>query len=86
MIKSWFTPDQRTTHTYTHHTTHTPHTNTPHTHIHTHTTPHTHTHHTHHTHTHTHTHLTRNYICGHIYQDCAITTHYYTVFYHFNNS
>jgi len=32
------------------------------------------------------THITRNYICGHIYQDYIITTHYYTVFYHFNNS
>jgi len=31
-------------------------------------------------HTHTHTHLTRNYICGHIYQDFIITTHYYIVF------
>jgi len=34
------------------------------------------------THTHTQTHLTRNYICGHIYQDFIITTHYYIVFYH----
>jgi len=31
------------------------------------------------------TYLTRNYICGHIYQDFIIT-HYYIVFYHFNNS
>jgi hypothetical protein len=30
----------------------------------------------------THTHLTKNYICGHIYQDFIITTHYYIVFYH----
>ena len=27
-----------------------------------------------------------NYICGHIYLDFTITTHYYIVFYHFNNS
>jgi len=27
----------------------------------------------------------QNYICGHIYQDFIITTHYYIVFY-FNNS
>jgi hypothetical protein len=33
-----------------------------------------------------HTHLTRNYIYSHIYQDFIITTHYYVVFYHFNNS
>jgi len=26
------------------------------------------------------------YICSHIYQDFIITTHYYIVFYHFNNS
>jgi hypothetical protein len=32
-----------------------------------------------HTHTHTHTHLTRNYECGHIYQDFIITPHYYIV-------
>jgi len=38
------------------------------------------------THTHKHTHLTRNYMCGHIYQDFVRTTNYYTVFYHFNNS
>jgi hypothetical protein len=30
-------------------------------------------------------HLPRNYICGHIYQDLIIT-HYYIVFYHFNNA
>ena len=30
--------------------------------------------------------LTRNYICGYIYQDFIVTTHYYIVFYHFNNS
>jgi hypothetical protein len=44
--------------------------------------------HTTHTHTHLHLpqkHLTRNYICNHIYQ-YFITTHYYIVFYHFNNS
>ena len=28
----------------------------------------------------------QNYICSHIYQDFIITTHYCTVFYHFNNS
>jgi len=39
-----------------------------------------------HTHAHIHTHLTRNYVCGHIYQDFIITTHYYIVFYQFNNS
>jgi hypothetical protein len=38
--------------------------------------PHTHTH----THTHTRTNLTRNYICGHIYQGFIITAHYYIVF------
>jgi len=27
-----------------------------------------------------------NYICCHIYQDFIITTHYYIVFYYFNNS
>ena len=43
---------------------------------------HTHTH----THTQTHTHLTKNYICSHIYQDFIITTHYYILFYNFNNS
>jgi len=37
-------------------------------------------------HTHTHTHLTRNCICSHIYQHFIITTHYYILFYHFNNS
>jgi hypothetical protein len=78
-------------HTHTPHThTHTPHTHTHRTH--THHTPHTHHRHTHTTHTHhihtththtshTHTHLTRNYICGHIYQDFIIT-HYYNVFCH----
>jgi len=35
---------------------------------------------------HTHTHLTRNYICGHIYQHFIMATHYYIEFYHFNNS
>jgi len=30
--------------------------------------------------------LTRNYICGHIYQDCINTKYYYILFYHFNNS
>jgi hypothetical protein len=28
----------------------------------------------------------QNYMYGHIYQDFIITTHYYIVFYHFNNS
>jgi hypothetical protein len=32
------------------------------------------------------THLTRNYICGHIYENFIIRTHYYIVFCHFNNS
>jgi len=32
------------------------------------------------------THLTMNYICGHIYQDFITSTHYYIVFYDFNNS
>jgi len=43
--------------------------------------PHTHTH-THtrtHARPHTHTHLTRNDICGHIYQDFIITTPQYIV-------
>jgi len=30
--------------------------------------------------------ITRNYVCGHIYQEFIITTHYYILFYHFNNS
>ena len=30
----------------------------------------------------THTHLTRNYICGHIYQEFIITAQYYIVFCH----
>jgi len=34
----------------------------------------------------THTYLISNYICSHIYQDFIITTHFYIVFYHFNNS
>jgi len=33
-----------------------------------------------------HAHLTRNCICSHIYQDGIITTHYYIVSCHFNNS
>jgi len=37
-------------------------------------------------HTCTHKHLARNFICRHIYQHFTITTHYYIVFYHFNNS
>jgi len=48
------------------------------------TTAHTYTHT--HKHTHTYTHPTRNYICGHIYQDFVITTHYYIAFHRFNNS
>jgi len=28
----------------------------------------------------------QNYICGNIYQDFIIMTHYCAVFYHFNNS
>jgi hypothetical protein len=32
-----------------------------------------------------HTHLTRNYICGHIYQSFFIMTHCYILFYTFNN-
>jgi len=35
-----------------------------------------------HTHAHTHTHLTKNYICGHLYQDFIKTINYYIVFYH----
>jgi len=38
------------------------------------------------TYTQTHIHLTMNYKSGHIYQDFIITTHYYIIFYHFNNS
>jgi len=38
-----------------------------------------------HTHTHTQTHVTRNYICGYTDQDSIISTHYYILFYHFNN-
>ena len=30
--------------------------------------------------------LVMSYICGHIYQDLIITTHYYILFDHFNNS
>jgi len=31
---------------------------------------------------HTHIHVTRNYICGHIYQDFIVKAYYYMVFCH----